>query len=92
MNETGIDAQIKRVRGKPHRTENLFILVIPGTRAVAKTVEGFLEEPIFVGFCRGVTKRRANNCDFFGREKYITECILHIAFLEGATAFNGKAD
>ncbi len=56
-----------------------------------EAIKRLQQKPIFVGISVGVTRRRANNCCFFGRENTMAERVFAITLLQGTTFFNCEA-
>jgi hypothetical protein len=66
-NETGVQTRIMGVRDESHREKDGIDLVIPVTRTATKAIKSFAEKPIFIRLSSGISRRRANDCDFLGR-------------------------
>jgi hypothetical protein len=60
--------------------------------AVAQTVEGTLQEPVFIGFDVRSALGRADNSDLIWRENALTEGILAVALTKGTPLLNSKTD
>ena len=58
--------------------------------AAAQAVQGFLQEPIFIGFDVGIATWWMNDGSFIWRKMTLTEGIVTISLLENTPAFNSE--
>ena len=87
-NKTRVQAGVFKRRFETNRDEDCIDLIISMTGASAEAIKHLQQKPIFLGIRVGVTRRRANNCCFFGRENTMEERVFAIALLQGTAFFN----
>jgi hypothetical protein len=93
VNDTSrVETRVFQRRAKGNRLENFVDFVVPMARAMAKTIEHSLKEPVFIGVGISITSWRMCNRNFFWGQDPLTEGVLAIALLKKAALFDGKAD